>query len=148
MLLLRTESLPEGPNWLVELKLDGYRALAIKTGGKLQLRSRNDNDFTARFPAIAKALSTIPDETIIDGEVVALDDSGRPSFNTLQNYGSSRAPLFYYAFDLLILSGRSVMQESLEKGAFSSRKRFCRNYRSPSATPLLFQEASRSSFSQ
>jgi len=115
MLLLRTEALPEGPKWLTELKLDGYRALAIKAGGKLQLRSRNDNDFTARFPAIAKALSVIPDETVIDGEVVALDESGRPSFNTLQNYGSSRAPLFYYAFDLLVLSGRSVMHESLDK---------------------------------
>jgi bifunctional non-homologous end joining protein LigD len=51
MLLLRTERLPEGPNWLYELKLDGYRALAIKTGGKVQLRSRNDNNFTARYPA-------------------------------------------------------------------------------------------------
>jgi bifunctional non-homologous end joining protein LigD len=114
MLLLRTESLPDGSNWLIELKLDGYRALAIKTGGKLQLRSRNNNDFTARFPAIAKALSSIPDETVIDGELVALDESGRPSFNTLQNYGSSRAPVFYYAFDLLLLSGRSVMNENLD----------------------------------
>jgi bifunctional non-homologous end joining protein LigD len=114
MLLLRMESLAEGPNWLLELKLDGYRALAIKTGGKVQLRSRNNNDFTSRFPAIAKALGAIPDETVIDGELVALDESGRPSFNTLQNYGSSRAPLFYYAFDLLVLSGRSVMNESLD----------------------------------
>src|ERR1035438_9877429 len=51
MLLLRTENLPEGPDWSVELKLDGYRALAIKTGGKVQLRSRNDNDFSLRYPA-------------------------------------------------------------------------------------------------
>ena len=114
MLLLRTESLPDGPNWLLELKLDGYRALAIKTGGKVQLRSRNNNDFTARYPAIAKALASIPDETVVDGEVVALDETGRPSFNTLQNYGSSRAPVFYYAFDLLVLSGRSVMNENLD----------------------------------
>jgi hypothetical protein len=55
MLLLRTEKLPEGPDWLVELKLDGYRALAIKTDGKVHLRSRNDNDFNARYPGIAKA---------------------------------------------------------------------------------------------
>jgi bifunctional non-homologous end joining protein LigD len=73
MLLLRTESLPEGPNWLVELKLDGYRALAIKTGGKVQLRSRNNNDFSGKYPLIVKALTSMPDETVIDGEVVALD---------------------------------------------------------------------------
>jgi bifunctional non-homologous end joining protein LigD len=69
MLLLRTNKLPEGPGWLRELKFDGYRALAIKAGGRLQLRSRNDNDFGARYPAILKALAPMPDETVIDGEV-------------------------------------------------------------------------------
>lgn len=114
MLLLRTESLPNGPNWLIELKLDGYRAIAIKSGGKVELRSRNNNDFTGRFPLLARALSHMPDDTVIDGEVVALDALGRPSFNTLQNYGSSRAPVFYYVFDVLVLSGRNVMKETLE----------------------------------
>ncbi len=85
MLLLRTEKLPEGPDWLVELKLDGYRSLALKTGGKVQLRSRNAKDFTARYSSLVKALSPMPDETVLDGEVVALDAEGRPSFNTLQN---------------------------------------------------------------
>jgi len=71
MLLLRTEKLPDGPAWLHELKLDGYRALAIKTDGSVRLRSRNDNDFTGRYPGIVKALAAMPDETVIDGEVVA-----------------------------------------------------------------------------
>src|SRR5262245_32362505 len=114
MLLLRTEKLPEGPDWLYELKLDGYRALAIKTGGKLQLRSRNDNDFTGRYPQIAAALRSIPDETLIDGEVVALDDQGRPSFNLLQNFGSSSTPLIFYAFDAPIVAGRDVIRETLD----------------------------------
>jgi ATP-dependent DNA ligase len=72
MLLLRTEKLPEGPDWLFELKLDGYRALAVKKGGKVQLRSRNDNDFNRRYSGIVQALSSMPDETVIDGEVVGL----------------------------------------------------------------------------
>jgi DNA ligase D-like protein (predicted ligase) len=115
MLLLRTEKLPEGAEWLVELKLDGYRALAIKSAGKVHLRSRNDNDFNARYPGIVKALGTMPDDTVIDGEVVALDADGRPSFNMLQNYGSGGAPLHFFIFDLLVLKGKDVMGEPLTK---------------------------------
>ena len=84
MLLLSTEKLPQGPDWLYEIKLDGYRALAIKTGGRVQLRSRNDNDFSTRYAPITAALRGLPEETVIDGEVVALDEEGRPSFHLLQ----------------------------------------------------------------
>ena len=115
MLLLRTEKLPDGSDWVHELKFDGYRALAIKSGGKLQLRSRNDNDFTPRYPSIAKALSPMSDETVIDGEVVALDSEGRPSFNMLQNYGSAGVLLHFFIFDLLVLKGKDVMAEPLMK---------------------------------
>jgi DNA ligase D-like protein (predicted ligase) len=115
MLLLRTEMLAEGPNWIYELKLDGYRAVAFKTDGKVHLRSRNDNDFTVRYASIAKALAALPNETVIDGEVVAPDEEGRPSFSALQNYGSSSGPLLYYVFDVLMLAGRNVMGETLER---------------------------------
>jgi DNA ligase D-like protein (predicted ligase) len=114
MLLLATSSLPEGEEWTYELKLDGYRAIGFKSNGRIHLRSRNNKDFVLRYPAIAKALEKLPDETVIDGEVVALDDSGRPSFNTLQNFGSSAVPIFYYVFDVLILNGRDVRFEPLE----------------------------------
>jgi len=113
MLLLRTEKLPESADFQYELKFDGYRALAIKSGGKIQLRSRNDNDFNARYPGIVKALAPLPDDTVIDGEVVALDPEGKPSFNLLQNHGSSGAPLHFFIFDLLVLKGRDVMGKSL-----------------------------------
>jgi DNA ligase D-like protein (predicted ligase) len=113
MLLLRKEQLPDDPNWLLELKLDGYRALAFKTDGRVHLRSRNDNDFNGHYPGIVQALESMPDETVIDGEVVALDPEGRPSFNALQNYGGSGIRLNYYIFDLLILRGRDVMAEPL-----------------------------------
>ena len=113
MLLLAVEALPEGPDWAYELKLDGYRAQAIKTGGAIRLRSRNDKDFTAKYPGIAKALAGLPDETVIDGEVVALDESGRPSFSALQNHGSAQASVVYFVFDVLVLAGRSVMDDGL-----------------------------------
>src|SRR5215472_5818404 len=96
MLLLRTETLPTGQYWVYELKFDGFRAEAIKSSGKGHLRSRNDKDFNGRYPTIVQALAAMPDETVIDGEIVALDASGRPSFNALQNYGSGAATLVYY----------------------------------------------------
>ena len=60
MLLLRTEKLPEGDKWAYEVKLDGYRALAIKAAGSGDLRSRNDNDFSLRYPSITRALAALP----------------------------------------------------------------------------------------
>ena len=95
MLLLRADSLPNGEQWLYELKLDGYRAIAFKKNGAVHLRSRNDNDFNVRYPAVVEALTRLPENTVIDGEVVAFDQEGRPSFNALQNYGSAPAPVVY-----------------------------------------------------
>ena len=115
MLLLRTDSLPDEPGrWEYQLKLDGYRAIAFKTGGKLHLRSRNDNDFSVRYPSVLRGLARLPNETVIDGELVALDDDGRPSFNTLQNYSSPKIPIIYYVFDVMVLAGRDVKAETLE----------------------------------
>jgi bifunctional non-homologous end joining protein LigD len=77
-----------------EIKLDGFRAIAFKTGGKVHLRSRNDKDFR-RYAAVVRALQAMPDDTVLDGEIVALDSSGRLSFNALQNYGSTNAPVYF-----------------------------------------------------
>jgi ATP-dependent DNA ligase len=110
MLLLRTEKLPEGADFVHELKLDGFRSLAIKIDGRLHLRSRNNKDFNGKYPSLVKALADSPDETVLDGEVVALDAEGRPSFNMLQNYGSG-VLLHYFIFDVLVLKGRDVMAE-------------------------------------
>src|SRR5262245_37755230 len=114
MLLLRKESLPEGPDWLYELKLDGFRAVAFKSKGKIQLRSRNDNDFNSRYRHVVEALAPLPDDTVIDGEIVALDEEGRPSFNLLQNFGSG-SRIAYYVFDVMLIAGRDVMSEALER---------------------------------
>ena len=108
MVLLKADKSPEGNEWMYQLKHDGYRGIAYKAGGKLYLRSRNDNDFSSRYPAIAKALSALPNETAVDGEIVAFNESGKPSFNTLQNHGSSGVPLLYFVVDVMILAGRDV----------------------------------------
>lgn len=114
MLLLRTDMLPsDGSRWEYQLKLDGYRAIAFKTRGTCQLRSRNDNDFSVRYAGVLKGLAQLPDDTVIDGEVVALDADGRPSFNLLQNYGSAKAPVVYFVFDVMVLAGRDLMHEAL-----------------------------------
>jgi ATP-dependent DNA ligase len=86
----------------------------FKSAGKAHLRSKNDNDFSLKYPGIVSALASLPDETVIDGEIVALDEAGRPSFNILQNYGSSKAPIIYYVFDVMVLGGRDVMAEPLD----------------------------------
>lgn len=115
MLLLRTDSLPAGEQWLYELKLDGYRAVAYKRNGVVHLRSRNDKDFNARYPAVVDALASLPENTVVDGEIVAFDEEGRPSFNALQNYGSAPGAVVYYVFDVMVLGGRDVRRESLQK---------------------------------
>jgi bifunctional non-homologous end joining protein LigD len=115
MLLLRTDSRPDSDQWLYELKLDGYRAIAFKRNGSVHLRSRNDNDFNSRYPGVVQGLTAMPNNTVIDGKIVAFDDDGRPSFNALQNYGSAPAPVVYYVLDLMVLAGRDVMREPLER---------------------------------
>ena len=115
MLSLAVAELPEGPEWTYEVKFDGYRALGLKADGRAQVVSRNGRNFNARFPSIARALEALPDETVIDGEIVAYDADGRPSFSVLQNRLSDKPQLHLYAFDLLVLRGKDLTQEPLEK---------------------------------
>ena len=78
--------LPDGPQWVYEIELDGYRAEAVGIAGGVEFYSRNGKSLAKKFPYIVEALSDLPTDTIVDGELVALDDSGRPDFNSLQNY--------------------------------------------------------------
>src|SRR5215469_265233 len=141
MLLLPAGDLPAGGSWAYELNLDGYRAIAFKADGRVQLRSRNNKDFNRNYPGVAAALAELPDETVIDGEIVALDESGRPSFNLLQNYGSSDSPIFYYVFDLLILSGHDVMSEPLGKRRDLLRKHVLPKLKDPIRESLQLNAA-------
>ena len=94
--------------------MDGYRAIAFKTAGKLHLRSRNNNDFAKRYPGVLKGLAKLPNETVIDGEVVAFDPDRRPRSIALQNFASAETAIVSYVFDLLVLAGRDVRGETLE----------------------------------
>jgi bifunctional non-homologous end joining protein LigD len=115
MLLLRSDALPDDPErWEYQLKFDGYRAIAFKSGGKVHLRSRNDNDFARRYPLVLEGLTALPDDTVVDGELVAFDENGRPSFTAMQNAGAAGTEIVYYVFDVMVLRGRDVMSEPLE----------------------------------
>ncbi len=116
MLLRRVTSLPEGPGWTYEVRWDGHRMQAIKNGSSVRLLSRNGADYSRRFPDLAQAISRLkPHTRHLDGEVVATDQSGRPSFQALQ--ASPRLPngwhLAFYAFDLLQLNTRKLTTSTL-----------------------------------
>jgi bifunctional non-homologous end joining protein LigD len=127
-MLARTgKHLPTGDNWAYEIKWDGVRAIGYAEGGRLRLESRNGNNITPRYPelrALGRALGTR--EAILDGEVVALDERGRPSFQRLQRRMhltsegmvrrlSASEPVVYMIFDLLWLDGHSLMELPYEE---------------------------------
>jgi bifunctional non-homologous end joining protein LigD len=115
MQALLTGELPGGEHWQYEIKFDGYRALAVKYQGEAKLWSRRNNSLNARFPEIAAALNHLEGGIILDGEVTALDEKGRPSFNLLQNSKSSPHPIVYYVFDVLAWRGRSLLELPLKE---------------------------------
>ena len=105
--------LPRGDDWLYELKFDGYRFLGGKAGREVRLWSRTENDFTPRFPAVAKALATLKAASaLVDGELVVPDELGRPSFQLIQNAGAS-TQVRAFLFDLLELEGEDLRHEPL-----------------------------------
>ena len=111
------KKLPEGDDWLYELKFDGYRALIIKDKERVELRSRKNNDLTPTYRAIAAAaLRVKADQAVIDGEIVALDTQGSSSFQALQHRGSHPGhQIVFYAFDLLHVDGKDLTAEPLLK---------------------------------
>jgi len=99
---LAVAKLPDGPDWVYEIKLDGYRALAFNSSGKLGLCSRNQKSFHRQYRQIFEALRDLPLETVVDGEIVALDNEGRPNFNFLQHSRTQASRICYFVFDLLV----------------------------------------------
>jgi bifunctional non-homologous end joining protein LigD len=125
MLATLGTAVPSGGDWLYEVKWDGYRALCFIEGGKVRMVSRRGTKLDKQFAVVAQALTqgVKADTAIVDGEVVALDENGNPSFQHLQNltgFGTKPAlkgmvppPMNFFAFDLLYLNGYDLRKASL-----------------------------------
>ena len=101
---------------MYELKFDGFRIIAVKNGEKVNLVSRNGNELAARFTEVADAVRALPvNDCVIDGEVVALDEQGRSSFQLLQalEIEGRKSPTYYYVFDLLQAEGKALTAQPL-----------------------------------
>ena len=105
--------LPDGRLWAYEAKFDGYRCLVANRNGRIALWSRRGNTFTERFPEIARVCEKLPPDTLIDGEVVAIDESGKVF---IQRITAQPPKIAYpvYAFDILVHRGRNVLGRPLE----------------------------------
>lgn len=108
MLARAVNELPSVAGWLYELKLDGYRALVLKARGVTTLFSRRGNNLSNNYPTITRAFSFLPDDTMVDGELVVLDEQGRPTFSALQKSRFTPDALHFYVFDLLVHQGRDL----------------------------------------
>src|SRR6266513_4134264 len=110
----KTDRLPSGTEWLHEIKHDGFRVIARKTGVHVRLYSRPGNDLTYRFPLIVETLARLRSRScIIDGEAVACDDNGVTSFDRVR-YRHHDESIFLYAFDLIELNGDDLRRDPLE----------------------------------
>ena len=136
-------AVPEGQNWLHELKFDGYRILCRIDNGRVSLLTRNAQDWTSRFRPLAQAAKQLDvGQALIDGEVIAVDDQGKHSFQVLQNvlkHGDS-AELVYYAFDLLHLDGHDLRSEPLRKRKELLQRLLRFDPKGPSTGPLRYSE--------
>jgi len=108
MLATLTDKPFDDPGWIFETKWDGFRAIAVAAPGHAALYSRNGNDLSAKYPTICDALSAVKQESVFDGEFVALDAHGRSRFQLLQNAGRDSVRLLYCVFDLLYLDGKDL----------------------------------------
>jgi DNA ligase D-like protein (predicted ligase) len=116
MLATPAATLPVGPDWTYEVKWDGYRALAVKTGARVRLISRNEKELTRDYPRVVAAIAALgAKDLVLDGEIVALDQDGRPSFQALQHQARGAGAIAFYAFDLLSLNGRELLSQPLEQ---------------------------------
>jgi bifunctional non-homologous end joining protein LigD len=100
-------------DYVFEIKWDGYRIIAFCNNDNVKLQSRGGEDYTRKYPSIVQALKSLKSDCILDGEVVYINSEGKPDFDALQKVNGQKAPLVYYAFDVLWLQGKNLMRQPL-----------------------------------
>jgi bifunctional non-homologous end joining protein LigD len=133
------EKPPATGDWIYELKFDGIRLIVTKADEKVSLLSRNQNELSGRFPEIVEAVENFPvRECVIDGEVVAVDEQGRSSFQLLQarEMEGQKSPVYFYAFDLLQLDGKRLIDLPLE-----TRKEVLEKFCADAGDPIRYSGA-------
>lgn len=113
MLATLTEEPFSSPDWIFEIKWDGYRAIAETGSDTIKFYSRNGLSFTDRYAAVADELKKITTKAVLDGEIVVLDENGVANFQRLQDFNSNTDPLYYYVFDLLFYKGKDLRKKPL-----------------------------------
>jgi bifunctional non-homologous end joining protein LigD len=108
-------ALPTGAKWTFEIKFDGYRCIVVRRGREVKLFSRHKKVLNKRFPGIVDAFASLDGDFVLDGELVALDSKGRPSFQILQNNLSRTLPVYFYCFDLLNRDGETLVSSPIEQ---------------------------------
>jgi bifunctional non-homologous end joining protein LigD len=124
-------ALPSGEKWTFEIKFDGYRCIAVKRAREVTLSSRHQKVLNRRFPSVVEGLASLEGDFVLDGELVALDLQGRPSFRLLQNSLSQSILIYFYAFDLLNRDG-----ELLVNLPFFRRRKFLEGVLAAPKDPL------------
>jgi bifunctional non-homologous end joining protein LigD len=134
MLATSAAVLPSDRDWTYEVKWDGYRTLAVRSGSSVRLLSRNLKDLTAAYPSIVSGLAGVGiSDFIVDGEVVAVgSDDGRPSFQALQHHRMAGVTIAYYAFDILRLGKTSLVGLTL-----TERRRHLHTLLANAGSPIL-----------
>src|ERR1043165_8999219 len=117
---MKTTMVPKLPDdrahWLLEPKLDGYRVVAMKSDGRTNIYSMDAKLYNKEFPAIYDAVSALfLKDVVLDGEIVAVEPTGRPNFNALQNRKSTKLPIYYVAFDCLHFNGHDLLDKPVEE---------------------------------
>nr|WP_295932976.1 DNA ligase D [uncultured Dyadobacter sp.] len=115
MLCTLVKELPSLPDYLFEVKWDGYRIVSYVKSGKVRMDSRSGLNYTPKYPPVEQALKALKHDVVIDGEVVVFNKEGKPDFDALQKYNGHSTPISYCVFDLLWMDGKSLIELPLTK---------------------------------